>query len=454
MKKMKLALAVSMLLTIVGCQSTPEENATASETNQASQDTGAPFKGVQKSHKYWVETLAEVSALNVYAPENYRELLNAWKEAGKIYAEIEKEPSLAGKSYSLFSSDTYAQAYDEQIKLVEQNYRALETLKQKADVILADSIAQMEYLDEIDAVSYYKADYDRLAVQYKKLFTYVVVDELEEAQAKQVEFLNNAKQLEIKVVKKIYILPLHQELKTLKKEDFNEVAPVSFATAENVVNIAANIAQTNPRDKTAIEQAVFNAKFEIEHVKQVTHQVKLLASVEDEKFENSVLEIENKLLAISKAVDGSDYRNVMLREQTEKILASVEKMHAADKTSDLADEVTALKRKVSELNAKNSEQQKAAEKASKREASLQAQIDREASHIKSLEELIANLKQQLALSQTIPAKNAADTPVQAETTEVAEGVDAAVAEAPVAETPVVETEAAVADEVVETTVAE
>ncbi|WP_193243829.1 DNA repair protein [Vibrio navarrensis] len=450
MKKMKLALAVSMLLTIVGCQSTPEENATASETNQASQDTSAPFKGVQKSHKYWVDTLAEVNTLSVYAPENYRELLSAWKEAGKIYAEIEKDPSLAGKRYSLFSSDTYAQAYDEQVKLVEQNYRALETLKQKADVILADSIAQMQYLDEIGAVSYYKADYDRLAVQYKKLFTYVVVDELENAQAKQVEFLNNAKQLEVKVVMKIYILPLQQELNTLKKEDFNKVAPVSFAMAENVVNIAANIAQSNPRDKIAIEQAVFNAKFEIEHVKQVTHQVKLLASVKSNRFESSVLEIENKLLAISKAVDGSDYRNVMLREQAEKILASVERMHAADKTSDLADEVAALKRTVAELNAKSSEQQKALEKASKREASLQAQIDRETSHIKSLEELVANLKQQLTLSQTIPAQNATETPVQAESTE---SVAATVAEAPALETEAAVTEAVVT-ETIETATAE
>ncbi|NVC61939.1 DNA repair protein [Vibrio sp. 05-20-BW147] len=396
MNKFKMALVTSMVLSMVGCQSTPDEKVSEATTNVVAENTATPFAGIQTSYQQWQETLKQSAELAIYAPENFKDMNSAWKELSEIYAKLEKEPELAGKSHSLFSGETYAQAYQEQLKLVEQNHAALQSLKLKADVILADSIAQMDYLKEINAADHYASDYNKVLQQYKKLFAYVVVDELDEAQEKQVAFLNTAKQLEVKVIHKTLILPLKQELTTLKKEDFNEVAPVSFATAENVVNIAANIAQTNPRDKAAIELAVANAKFEIEHVKQVTHQVKLLASVEDDAFENSVLEIENKLLAISKAVDGSDYRDVMLREQSEKILDSVKRMHEANKTTDLSQQVTELNSKVKVLETKSAEQKAALEKANQRELALNAHIEREAAHIKSLEELVANLKLQLA----------------------------------------------------------
>lgn len=418
MKKKKLALVASMMLAIAGCQSTPEEQAAAKGvTNERVEQAITPFVAIQKSHQYWSETLQQSDKLALYAPENYQDLTYAWKEANDIYQKLEKDPTLASKSYSLFSSDTYAQAYQEQLKLVEQNFSALEKLKLKADVILADSIAQMDYLAEINTATHYSSDYNKVLAQYKKLFTYVVVDELEEAQEKQVAFLTTAKQLEVKVVHKTFIQPLVKQLNKLKKEDFNEVAPFSFATAENVLNIAANIAQTNPRDKAAITQAVANAQFEIEHVKQVTHQVKLLAAVEDDEFENAVLEIENKLLAISKAVDGSDYRNVMLREQSEKILSSVKRMHEANKTSDLSLQVSELTLKVKALEAQSNQQTAALEQANQREQALNAQIERETAHIRSLEELVVNLKQQLAGADQ-PATSAAPVSVALQAAQV------------------------------------
>jgi hypothetical protein len=92
---------------------------------------------------------------------------------------------------------------------------------------------------------------------------------------------------------------------------------------------------------------------------------------------------------------------------------------------------------------KTASNKKAAEKASKREASLQAQIDREASHIKSLEELIANLKQQLVLSQPIAPQPVKDESAVSDTPVESEAVDAAPVESvPTVEAEVVETEVA------------
>ncbi len=159
----------------------------------------------------------------------------------------------------------------------------------------------------------------------------------------------------------------------------------------------------------------------------------MLASVEDDAFENSVLEIENKLLAISKAVDGSDYRDVMLREQSEKILESVKRMHEANKTTDLSQQVTELNSKVKVLETKSAEQKTALEKANQRELALNAHIEREAAHIKSLEELVANLKLQLAAKDQLASTVEQAEPVQ-EGTASEEQVPQVEEAAPVTET--------------------
>ncbi|MCW1890109.1 hypothetical protein OK016_15880 [Vibrio chagasii] len=48
----------------------------------------------------------------------------------------------------------------------------------------------------------FASSYKRLYSEYSELFEYVLVDELEDAQEAQVEFLNNARLLEVKVAHK------------------------------------------------------------------------------------------------------------------------------------------------------------------------------------------------------------------------------------------------------------
>ncbi|ELV8759970.1 DNA repair protein, partial [Vibrio vulnificus] len=50
MNKMKLVLTASMMLSIVGCQSTPEEKATQEVTNEVAENASTPFVGIQQSH--------------------------------------------------------------------------------------------------------------------------------------------------------------------------------------------------------------------------------------------------------------------------------------------------------------------------------------------------------------------------------------------------------------------
>ena len=418
MRAKKIALVVGMLLGVAGCQSTPAEQSGNSEaTNKDVQVSSEvrSFDSIQSTYTQWETKLEEHSQYALYAPENYKELKGAWADAQEIYADIAKDHTLITDSYSIFSSQTYAQAFDEKVETVQSNYNAILVLKEKADQVLADSIAQMDYLKLLGADTMFKSNYKRLYSEYSELFNYVLVDELEDAQEAQVEFLNNARVLEVKVAHKKYITPLKEKLELLEDEDFHEVVPLTFAKANSQIELAENKIKASPREKSIIEDAVTAAEFELNHVRSVAHEVKLLASIEDDKFEQAVLSAENQLLSISKAINDQDYRDVVLRIQSQKIVDSVKKLKSSDLTSELTQEIESLTAKLAKLETENQKQAQQLIDTNKQSELLTEQVSKSDAHIKSLEDLVSSLKMQAntASSESVeqPAVDAVADPV-------------------------------------------
>ncbi|MEZ8723799.1 ATPase [Vibrio pomeroyi] len=395
MRANKVALTISMLFAISGCQSTPSEQTDANQTtnnNNESTIEVRSFQSVQSVYSEWDVKLEEHAQLSLYAPENYNELLDAWDDAESIYADLLKDETRITKSYSIFSSLTYAEAFDEKIALIKSNYDSILMLKKKADRVLADSIVQMDYLKFLGADTMFTSSYKRLYSEYSELFEYVLVDELEDAQEAQVEFLNNARLLEVKVAHKKYIEPLKNELEFLEDEDFDDVAPLTFAKAASQIALAESQVKASPREKSIIEDAVHAAEFELNHVRSVVHEVKVLASVKGDKFEQSVLNAENQLLSISQIVNDEDYRDVGLRQQSQKIVASVKALKSSDMTGLLKSEIETLTEQLANLEAENQKQSQLLSEATKHSELLDDQITKSDAHIKSLEELVDSLK--------------------------------------------------------------
>ncbi|UPR33947.1 ATPase [Vibrio cyclitrophicus] len=395
MRANKVALTISMLFAISGCQSTPSEQTDANQTtNNNSESTieVRSFQSVQSVYSEWDVKLEDHAQLSLYAPENYNELLDAWDDAESIYADLLKDETRITKSYSIFSSLTYAEAFDEKIALIKSNYDSILVLKKKADRVLADSIVQMNYLKFLGADTMFTSSYKRLYSEYSELFEYVLVDELEDAQEAQVEFLNNARLLEVKVAHKKYIEPLKNDLEFLEDEDFDDVAPLTFAKAASQIALAESQVKASPREKSIIEDAVHAAEFELNHVRSVVHEVKVLASVKGDKFEQSVLNAENQLLSISQIVNDEDYRDVGLRQQSQKIVASVKALKSSDMTGLLKSEIETLTEQLANLEAENQKQSQLLSEATKHSELLDEQITKSDAHIKSLEELVDSLK--------------------------------------------------------------
>lgn len=395
MNQLRKALVASALVTLIGCQSTPKEGQQAVQTNQELQQANAEFAKIQTMQSEWTKTLATVADLKIYSPNDYDALVKAWHEAGELYKVMEKNPNVTTEDRSFFSSQSYATAYQDKMATVASLHQKLLTYKGKADVLLADSIAQMGYLEKIFAHRHFPSEFRSLTASYNKLFAYVKNDDLEDAQDKQVEFLEQGKKLEIKISLKLHISPLEQERYVLQREGFDDVAPMTFSAAQSEIQLASNVVTSNPRDKSAIDVAVAKARFELQHVKQVAHQVKLLAAVKDDKYESYVLDIENQLLAISKTIDGSDFRDVVLREQAEKILQQVKALRNSDQVEQLAHQLATEKAATQSLKSDN---EQLTTELSQIKALNQAYLNQIAQQAKLIENLE---KQQQAKSQAV-----------------------------------------------------
>ena len=435
MKRLTL-LATGVLFTVAGCQSTPEEPREIQVNNQEQKEvtTFDAYEKAKLNYETWLVTLKEAKSLNIYSSGLYEDLLNSWNKAVEIYEVIAVEPAQANESYSLFSSATYSEKFTEQLAEVAEKHTAIMKIKTQADLVLSDSQAQMHYLVQIKAATFFADEYDSLYDDYSELFTYIEDNEIADAQTEQVTFLNKAKALEIKVVLAKYITPLQKELRKFKSEGFHKVAAISYAKAEAEISSASSAVKANTRDLKVIEQAVADAEFELAHVRNISKEVKLLSSVKNDKFEPLVLEFERKLLSVSKALNGSDYRNQPMRIQTELIVTGVNKLHEDKRTDDLETKVALLNTNIEQLELFNTAQAKSlAENKNKIESQVK-QLERSEFQIATLQTLLDSYKQQLetklpdAKAEQVVAKSKEEAAVKPEVQEAAQSKEQAALE--------------------------
>ncbi|MEZ8082670.1 hypothetical protein A1OW_16320 [Enterovibrio norvegicus] len=365
------ALAVLIIASLSACQSTSEPRQAVSDTNkpamQENQNTLQVYEKAKSDYSAWFEKVAESKTLVIYSKGTVNTLFDAWDDAVDVYDEFASNPAKTMESYSVFSSGTYADKFNEYIATVSVQYDKLQGLKKTADSLLADSIAEMAYLNEIDAKSVYATKFRSVERDYYKLYSYVEDNEIDDAQVKQAEFLQKAKQLEALVAMKRNIAPLQTEIATLRKQGFKTVAPISYTKTSAALEQAQAVVNLNPRDAEAIGVAVEDVQFEIAHLKHIGQEVKKFKNVDDDKFEPLILELENRLHVIAQTLDDLDLRNTPMQRQADVLADKVAQLNekanlesaAADANADpqLAALVARLDAVNADLSSKQSKNQ-------------------------------------------------------------------------------------------------
>lgn len=397
-RKCALIIVTGVALTACGSSSTkPAEVGGSAPVDESIQAEGV-YEAAKADYELWLKKLKDIEPLELYSKSLYKDTLSAWAKAVDVYGDFADDPAKAIKDFSIFSSGTYADEFNEKLAIVKINHAKLLALKGKADIILSDSIDQMEYLDSIEAETHFKQNYRSVKSAYITLFAYVADKDIGDAQNKQAAFLNTAKKLEIKVILKINIVPLEEEVALLKKNGLGTLAPISFNKTNAELSLASSEVENNPRNKDVIKEMTDKVKFEINHTTQVANEVQRLRKTSNLKFEAVALEIENRLLDISKAINESDFRDKPVRVQTAMIVELIEALTDSEAQTKLENEIANLEAKL-EANQEKLEQ----EQGSLKESNKQQQI---------LRDRIESLQQQLTLKQSLIDKLTKDLTIQ------------------------------------------
>lgn len=315
----KVALVLFFATLLSGCQSTPEDNlAATSEIN-----TENAYQNALKTHKKWQQKMMNIEHLALYSPNKFNALQSGWKNADSLYLEFSDQPEVAFENYSIFSSTTYLERFNDEIHQVQLILTDLERLKVQADNVLESAIEQMRYLNSLDAEQYYRSEYTRLNRLYAKLFSLVEQEDISDAREEQDEFLERSHSLEVKTVKKIYIAPLESELRSLRQKDVKYYAPLSYARVEAEIGAGNAVIDLSPRDFATINKAVTEIQFELDHAAHIALEVQSLRDRSKDEYENFILEIEAKLLRISRALNDTDWRDKPIRTQAQLITDGV-----------------------------------------------------------------------------------------------------------------------------------
>ncbi|MGF1700726.1 hypothetical protein L4D09_10470 [Photobacterium makurazakiensis] len=302
-----------------GCGSTPGNESGAQ--NEVNSET--ILQTAENVHRQWRDQLIQAESLRIYSPSKYDLMMVSWQKADLLFKDIQQKPEMALQSVSLFSSTTYIDRFYEDIAVVKSNHKELEYFKRVADDVLAPAITQIAYLNSIDANQHYRSEFVRLNRFYARLFNSIARGDVSDAKKDQIEFLSRAHSLEIRVIKRIYILPQEDALRELRRNDVRYYAPLSYAKVEAEIASGKTLIDNSPRAFDAINQTVSAIQFELAHAEHIANEVKSLRDRSRDEYESFILELEGNLLNISLALKDDDLRDIPLSQQAKRIKEDV-----------------------------------------------------------------------------------------------------------------------------------
>ncbi len=312
----KVAVCIALATSLAACNSTPAAPESAREQNVLL------LENASEVYVEWKNKLKDIESLRLYSPSRLQVLESLWQRVENTVKEFEDNPERLHAT-SFFGSETYYSRFQKDIVDMEGVYEALLDTQRAADIALRDAALHLNYLQGIESREYFRSEYDRLARMYERL--YVVFDEQGESRAVtlQDEFLLRANSLEVKTIKRIYVTPLENVSRELRRRDARTFVTVSFAKVDVALAKAKSIIDVRPRDFTAINNAVDEISFELAHSTHMLEAVLALRALHRDDYEAYILDMEQYLLSLSLSVNGKDYRDHTLPEQVSAILNDI-----------------------------------------------------------------------------------------------------------------------------------
>lgn len=320
MKSITLSLACVGLSLLTACQSTDKPPTTASmEVNQQTQYFVEAKVALDKLKQDINQ--GRKDQLDYFAPNTFKEAITEFDNATEEYMDIGKN---GASSLNIFQSDTeqYEEAKQEimnYIALSNQKLKFAYSIRETAEITLAETFTQKELLINIGAPVVYANNYNEINLQIHELVKKIDDGEVTKAQEKQPALLKDMHALELRTVRTNALSQLDRDIALIKKKNLAKYVPISFQQLLTARTNADAVITNDPRATAEIKVAVMLSEFELAHLYHIVKEVSALQKATGKSYEQYLLANEALLHTVSESLGTDDVRDLALTKQVESI---------------------------------------------------------------------------------------------------------------------------------------
>lgn len=258
------------------------------------------------------------------------------QDVSQVLNEVRDLQVTAQREDLYFFSPTYIQQADEQLaradKALENNAssqivlthvlaakqllnRGLEN-KQTVIVQLKPALNGLEMLSQIDTPKLLNKDFKSIQDDTKDLI--ILIEQGKNAQSIQdlEDVLTDIHKLEIKTLKKTFLLPAENALEKAEDVDADDYAPLSYAAAKQSIEKFESFIENNAANRDEISKRSIQSIHLAQHAHHVAKDAKPLLKLNNEQAEQHILNVEKMLARIGTALNNPDVNHLPLDSQS------------------------------------------------------------------------------------------------------------------------------------------
>jgi len=332
------------------------------------------------------ETFAEgfEQKLGFYAPEHFEDAQDALENARKLVAKKAKD------------SDVFEAAYR-----TEKNIEDGLKIKAAVEEQLAEPLRYQAALVKRGTDKSFPKEYDEIMDDLADLIELIEAGKPKKAAEDLPQLVTDLRALEIKTIKFNALNPGQVIMARADKLDAKKIAPALYNEASANLQQADAFIQLNPYQEAKAAELSAAFEFAAKHLLHVVEETIALQGVDKKDLVWGIIQQEDQLLQIGKAMGHVDVRDLPLAKQAAALASKAAELREKEQEAtrlheQLAEAGKSQQALKGELAGLQDDSQQARQRIAELEAQLQAQLaaaenDKQTSHAR-----VAELEQQLA----------------------------------------------------------
>jgi len=311
----KFIVLLIILAFLSACASGVSKSVKVTDDDVAKYNVMTPTEAINSLEKE-MQT-AKDQNLPLYTPKHYKEadsLLNAAKK------DIEKKKKKADIIRKIAKADrVLAKA---------------KIMKKEVESELGELLTINSNLINLEAPQVFSKDYKSLKKDLTALTIKVEKNKAHKIEKSRTKLLKQLIALEIKSIKHAALKEANKIKAQAKKKNALKLAPKTYANAVTIYQASEATISQEPHNKENVAKASESAVFAAKHALNVTERVIELQKQYKKSPESVIIEEENRILNISKAINDSDFRDQQINEQITLLIETIDKLNSDNKNNE------------------------------------------------------------------------------------------------------------------------